>query len=408
MDKRFSLNEREELEELAQEFNNLSRKVDKLFWTKIEAPLTLAESLARLTKDELSDIRNILGIPGLSALKKQELIDSLVVQIPNALPNILFKFDETRYKLLKKVAAQGGSGYAELELEHIAYFRERALLFSGTVDGKKTLVMPQEIVQLFKNYDSTSYRARVQRNTEWIKLVQGMLYYYGVVDHAQLSQLMRQHSGSEVDKFDFNTVLDEAEAFYMTFDISPEGFALIDVPDVEQVAEEHALRAQVPYYPFTKAQLLQAGEPNFVHRNLNFEAFVSFIRANYDISKAEAEEIVQECADDFQSGRTPNDSLPHLQEILEIETIELIQGFMDQLVSLYNNTKQWDLKGYTPNELSSMRSKVTPIQAPMSSPFGTPNAGKAKVVSFSTRKEVSRNDPCPCGSGKKFKKCCGG
>ncbi|MBQ7721705.1 MAG: SEC-C domain-containing protein, partial [Kiritimatiellae bacterium] len=22
-------------------------------------------------------------------------------------------------------------------------------------------------------------------------------------------------------------------------------------------------------------------------------------------------------------------------------------------------------------------------------------------------KKVGRNDPCPCGSGKKFKKCCG-
>jgi preprotein translocase subunit SecA len=22
-------------------------------------------------------------------------------------------------------------------------------------------------------------------------------------------------------------------------------------------------------------------------------------------------------------------------------------------------------------------------------------------------KEVGRNDPCPCGSGKKYKKCCG-
>ena len=22
-------------------------------------------------------------------------------------------------------------------------------------------------------------------------------------------------------------------------------------------------------------------------------------------------------------------------------------------------------------------------------------------------KKISRNDPCPCGSGKKFKKCCG-
>jgi uncharacterized protein YecA (UPF0149 family) len=24
------------------------------------------------------------------------------------------------------------------------------------------------------------------------------------------------------------------------------------------------------------------------------------------------------------------------------------------------------------------------------------------------RQKTQRNDPCPCGSGKKFKKCCGG
>jgi uncharacterized protein YchJ len=24
-----------------------------------------------------------------------------------------------------------------------------------------------------------------------------------------------------------------------------------------------------------------------------------------------------------------------------------------------------------------------------------------------TRQKVGRNEPCPCGSGKKFKKCCG-
>ncbi|MDQ3960483.1 MAG: SEC-C metal-binding domain-containing protein [Pseudomonadota bacterium] len=25
-----------------------------------------------------------------------------------------------------------------------------------------------------------------------------------------------------------------------------------------------------------------------------------------------------------------------------------------------------------------------------------------------SRQKVGRNGPCPCGSGKKFKKCCGG
>ena len=33
---------------------------------------------------------------------------------------------------------------------------------------------------------------------------------------------------------------------------------------------------------------------------------------------------------------------------------------------------------------------------------GTPVAKKP-----ATSKKVGRNDPCPCGSGKKYKKCCG-
>ena len=30
-----------------------------------------------------------------------------------------------------------------------------------------------------------------------------------------------------------------------------------------------------------------------------------------------------------------------------------------------------------------------------------------KVDPIQAREEPGRNDPCPCGSGKKFKKCCG-
>ena len=44
-----------------------------------------------------------------------------------------------------------------------------------------------------------------------------------------------------------------------------------------------------------------------------------------------------------------------------------------------------------------------------------PNVPKAKtpievsgnVTSAKTTKEVGRNDLCPCGSGKKYKQCCG-
>ena len=35
------------------------------------------------------------------------------------------------------------------------------------------------------------------------------------------------------------------------------------------------------------------------------------------------------------------------------------------------------------------------------------NLGGAAVRKPATSKKVGRNDPCPCGSGKKYKKCCG-
>ncbi len=37
--------------------------------------------------------------------------------------------------------------------------------------------------------------------------------------------------------------------------------------------------------------------------------------------------------------------------------------------------------------------------------FGNPS--KHTPVSLSSKKKIGRNDPCPCGSGKKYKKCCG-
>ncbi|MDD3808043.1 MAG: SEC-C metal-binding domain-containing protein [Candidatus Pacebacteria bacterium] len=32
---------------------------------------------------------------------------------------------------------------------------------------------------------------------------------------------------------------------------------------------------------------------------------------------------------------------------------------------------------------------------------------KKNVVISGSTKKVGRNDPCPCGSGKKYKHCCG-
>ncbi|MCB9665943.1 MAG: preprotein translocase subunit SecA [Alphaproteobacteria bacterium] len=51
--------------------------------------------------------------------------------------------------------------------------------------------------------------------------------------------------------------------------------------------------------------------------------------------------------------------------------------------------------------------RVTPVAAPAPGPARAPAKGD-EARAFAAEHGVRRNDPCPCGSGQKFKKCCGG
>ncbi|WP_353620113.1 SEC-C metal-binding domain-containing protein [Thalassotalea sp. G20_0] len=50
------------------------------------------------------------------------------------------------------------------------------------------------------------------------------------------------------------------------------------------------------------------------------------------------------------------------------------------------------------------------VSALTSSLFSSPvsDSNYQKYPRFQTGRGIGRNEPCPCGSGKKFKKCCDG
>lgn len=71
---------------------------------------------------------------------------------------------------------------------------------------------------------------------------------------------------------------------------------------------------------------------------------------------------------------------------------------VDHFINLFNelrkNARTWHSHGFTVSELTA-------------SEIVRPTSGKAKKAQPVTVHKVGRNDPCPCGSGKKFKKCHG-
>jgi len=77
-----------------------------------------------------------------------------------------------------------------------------------------------------------------------------------------------------------------------------------------------------------------------------------------------------------------------------------VEMSMDLFTDLSNNTRMPSNGGYTPNELMRKMGRF-----PRSVEFGPGFDGLMKP--FIAPPKVGRNDPCPCGSGKKYKNCCG-
>ncbi len=118
----------------------------------------------------------------------------------------------------------------------------------------------------------------------------------------------------------------------------------------------------------------------------------------YSILPLEADNLVNESVYAIKNGQPIGDILQFLQNNLEIKSFEVLQQFVKELNYFYNNTRQWIIKGYTPSEVLDM-------EQPFLRPLLTNKKGK--VINIKKKIKIGRNDPCPCGSGKKYKKCCG-
>ncbi|QSO49354.1 YecA family protein [Alicyclobacillus mengziensis] len=370
-------------------------------WREIPYPLDLADALSRLTKNDLSDMRSNLRIRNASTLNKQDLVELLSRQVPKALPGLLLQLDEARYGVLKRIADTGGQAFVSLEPHQYEYFQVRGLAFTGTVGGNRTLVMPKEILEGFRDLDGPSVRSVIRKQTQWLQISQGLLYYYGFLSTNDLVEMVGHFTGDDTDTYHFISVLYEGMDWGYGLHPHVGGFSNEDVLDVQRVIREQQSRPGVPFYPFTKTQLLNAGKPEFVDKNSAYRAFVDFLRRSYQIDLADAEDEADLCVYEIQNGESLGDIIKAITEDFEIPTMEVLQTLTHYVSELHNNTRQWFLKGHTPTEL--LPNDVAAMR-PLPSAKGAP---KGEVVRFATKKKVGRNDPCPCGSGKKYKKCCG-
>lgn len=377
-------------------------------WPVLAWPLALKDALTLQTRESLQKTARLLKLHDWeNEQDKDALVGGLLSVLAEGAAESTKLWDEERWSLIRKLVKNNGLMADAPQSGPVAYYlAERGIAFPGEVKGKKSLVMPTELVERFARLEGLSGTpAQVRRNTEHIKLTQGLLYYYGVLEETELEARLIALTGETPEGGpDMFEVLVEALDFRAMYDVDEDGlYANLDVEEPQELLRIQQAREDLSFREFTKAELLKAGEPDYVERTKAHQELAGYLAREYAVDKQEADTIAEICADTFKNGKSMSAAFEILQFEFSIEDAKTVEEVGGLLARLNNGTRQWVLKGHRPDEL-----QVTVGGGVPSNVLAMPQRShQADVISIQTGRKIGRNDPCPCGSGKKFKKCCG-
>ena len=196
----------------------------------------------------------------------------------------------------------------------------------------------------------------------------------------------------------------------------------------------------VPYYIPSKNEILDYARNGYPASEPAYRKLFDFFRKDLGAGKETCKEYCMKAFFVFSMEETLSDYMDFLNEKkLVFKSDRQMEKFVKVIMDVNNSTRMFALKGHTPMEMQTYTPLIQPGRRPKIVPISsdaaklleegrelmqakgfdvdTDETGTAIPVMYfenglsgamkSESRKVYPNDPCPCGSGKKFKKCCG-
>lgn len=373
---------------------NLAKELEKLniqHAIKGEVTTELRDILLKLTKERLSDLASSYSVPGRSKMNKSALADALMERIT----------DGNEVSIAFQVARQRDWELAQRLLQ-VPYLHDdgivpgqyvslmnRGMLFSFYSDEKLTYLIPSEIQQAYRQLPFSEFMESRDRCQLVSQYVDACVNLYGVCSIGTVYEIyLGQHTSAETmtpEEFAGSAKLlmsDRQAWFYEDGNFISEGI------DGEEELKRllHDIEDK-PYYIPDKQQFLKYADDLYFDWTLQLESLKTYLLKSFPKNAVLVENLVDEIQLVCQMDESMDEVIYELERRgLEFNTEAQFERFIKLVIDVKNNTRLWANRGYTPNEFSQLFSE--------------------RKASSSSAVKVGRNDPCPCGSGKKYKKCC--
>ena len=326
-----------------------------------------SELLSLQTKPTLTDIAKRLDIKGYSKLGKDRLVNLVSAYITDNIDNILCELSYKELNLLKELAKEDLVEYSFSidNLNLIGGLSSLGVLFKLSIKDSYYLVVPSDIKEGINSLTSSKkYISNLKERSEGINLIDGLMTHYGLLLGGELYSIITNKESK---------AFTEGNALIHPFLFSP-----------EDVYEELRVR-QTIQYNFSNEDFFVSLGRDFKDTWGEEVLELKNILSKTKLKKSDIDSLISQLIFYIKNDMDTQIIVELLTSYsLNLSDKALADSIVNSFSKIFNNTPIWSLKGLTPSE-STARQKTTIIKD----------------------KEPGRNEPCPCGSGKKYKKCCG-
>jgi hypothetical protein len=343
---------------------------------------SLEEVYAQYSKENLVEIAKAHEFKGYSKYSKQKLIEWLAGNLLNEeyFKDLILHADQDEIETFEAAIGQKGI-YLSEEMLYRSLFLST---YGGYLPYYDFYNVPMDVQEVYKKSMTNEVREKMERTQYLCDICHSAVYLYGVISIPELVDIYNKYTDIELSETELMT---QIEKLIIRDDV----FALKDnyLMD-ERLLEENmfldVLREQERaerYLPDEKEIFIEYGRNGVQEPDEDTIFFLEYImkEANLDYTRAILafyliQEAIRMNQDEMELFGILSDLGCSLQRKKQFDKAE------QMLKKISNRTRKWDYNGHTSMEL---------------------NRG---IIEFPVEKVVYPNDPCPCGSGKKFKQCC--
>ena len=396
---------------------------------------TLKDGISRYNKEDLRRLANYVGLSRYSRLNKSELLDAVAEKMlePEVMFYRLSTFDSKELRLFEK-GIGGFYEYSEDEFDTLCTFAETDYVFLG----EKHFYVPADVASVWEKVNDDRFAAYTERSSWVWKCLFWTEEMYGYTPEDIFLKVINTKKGIRME-------MDELMKIFYRFPQDRVWSSRTDIGYISDVFYDNDRLRQLierqsdkEYYIPTVSEVEELYRDGALLSIPAYQDMRKFMIKDLGMSDEETNDILLDLWTKLSFEDDLHDAMQWFWNQFDFENDEQLNKIVSLYMPVANQTRMLYNRGYKPDELmrdmhfgpghmpvitagSSQMAQMLQEAAPVIKGMGfgldldsnadtipvmgMPNGigGEMKVA----QKKVYPNDPCPCGSGKKYKKCCG-